>query len=154
MYRTKPFGISCTLHSVQRRSTNRDTALSHTTTWFVFEHVSHSSEAAWGKDKQNVFVRQNDQQKNNFQTPKIPKIPKLQNSKIFQPQKIHIKGVSPTRTHSPMPPTSPRTPPRLPAPCTWPTSISKTAFLFFAGPLILFFFHRTTRGGVGGWYGT
>jgi hypothetical protein len=154
MYRTKPFGISCTLHSVQRRSTNRDTALSHTTTWFVFAHVSHSSEAAWGKEKQNVFVRQNDQQKNNFQTPKIPKIPKLQNSKIFQPQKIHIKGVSPTRTHSPMPPTSPRTPPRLPAPCTWPTSISKTAFLFFAGPLILFFFHRTTRGGVGGWCGT
>ena len=56
MYRTKPFGISCTLHSVQRRSTNRDTALSHTTTWFVFTHVSHSSEEAWGKDKQNVFV--------------------------------------------------------------------------------------------------
>ena len=152
MYRTKPFGISCTLHSVQRRSTNRDTALSHTTTsaWFVFEHVSHSSEEAWGKETQHVRdnVRQTIK-KIFFSKLQKKKFPKLQN--IPTTKRIHINGVPPTRTHSPMPPTSPRTPPRLPAPCTWPTGISKTAFLFFAGPSIFFLCHRTTRGGVGGW---
>ena len=88
MYRTKPFGISCTLHSVQRRSTNRDTALSHTTTsaWFVFAHVSHSSEEAWGKETQHVRdnVRQTIK-KNLFfsklQKKNISKTPKYSNHK-------------------------------------------------------------------------
>ena len=102
MYRTKPFGISCTLHSVQRRSTNRDTALSHTTTsaWFVFEHVSHSSEEAWGKETQHVRdnVRQTIKKKFNFS--KLQK-KKFSKTPIFQPQKGSTSMVyhQPAPTH-------------------------------------------------------